>query len=66
MNESVLEYQKQRIEALEAENQRLKLAIIRKESSVREYLNRLTALINDEAFNKPIHFINYESNKTMA
>lgn len=66
MNESIIEFQKQRIEALEAENQRLKLAIIKKESSVRDYLKRLSALINDEAFNKPIPARNYESNPTMA
>jgi hypothetical protein len=66
MNESVLEYQKQRIEALEAENLRLKIAIIRKESSVKDYLKRLSALIKDEAFNKPIQYINYESKPTLA
>lgn len=66
MKEAVIEFQKQRIEALEAENQRLKIAIIRKENSLKAYLKRLQDMINDENFNKPIHDKNYASKSTMA
>lgn len=66
MNESIIEFQKQRIAALEAENQRLKIEMVRKESSLKQYLIRLTETINDPVFNKPIHYINYETNKKSA
>jgi hypothetical protein len=63
MNEAIIEFQKQRIVALEAENQRLKQAFIRKESSLKAYLLRLQEIINDDAFNKPIHNINYNQHE---
>lgn len=63
MNETIIEFQKQRIVALEAENQRLKQAVIRKESSLKAYLLRLQEIINDDAFNKPIHNINYNQHE---
>lgn len=66
MKESIIEFQKQRIEALETENRLLKVAIVRKENSVKEYLKRLTVLINDPAFNKPIIDKNYESIQNVA
>ena len=57
--DELIKFQKQRIEALEEENKLLKQAVIRKESSVRDFLNRLTNIINDPNFQKPIHNQNF-------
>ena len=66
--EDIIQFQKERITALENENQRLKIAVIRKESDLKDYLKRLTELKNDPVFNQPIQTKNYsnESNQAMA
>ncbi len=66
--EDIILFQKERITALENEVERLKQGLVRKENSLKAYLNRLTELKNDPAFNKPILTKNYsnESNATMA
>lgn len=67
MNSDIYEFQKLQIEALKKENERLKLQMIRKESSLRDYLKRLQDHMSNPDFNKPILNINYnESNKRMA
>lgn len=66
--EDIIQFQKERITALENENQRLKIAVVRKESDLRAFLKRLTELKKDPVFNQPIQTKNYsnESNQAMA
>ena len=66
--EDIIQFQKERITALENENQRLKIAVVRKESDLKDYLKRLTELKNDPVFSQPIQTKNYnnESNQAMA
>jgi hypothetical protein len=66
--EEIIQFQKERITALEKEVERLKGALKIKENSLHAYLKRLNEVTKDPAFNKPILTKNYsnESNATMA
>ncbi|AMO19440.1 hypothetical protein [Flavobacterium columnare] len=55
----VLEFQKQRIEALEKEIQRLQQIIVKTEKTTRVSADKLKEVISDPAFNKPIQNLNY-------
>lgn len=63
------EFQKLQIEALKNENEKLKQVVIRKESSLKDYLKRIQEHMSNPDFYKPILNINYDydkSNGTMA
>ena len=61
------EFQRLRIEVLEKENEKLKQVVIRKESSLKQFLKRIQDHINNPDFNKPILNQSYdESNRNMA
>lgn len=63
----ICEFQKLQIEALKKENERLKQVMVRKETSLKDYLKRIQEHINNPDFHKPILNINYdESNRKMA
>lgn len=65
MKDQIIEFQKHRIEALETENLRLKTAIIRKEASMRAYVDRLAEYRKDPVFQLPILNYNNDSNSTV-
>ncbi len=56
----VLEFQKQRIEALEKEVERLQQIIVKTEKSTRISADKLKVVIKDPAFNKPSQNIEYK------
>lgn len=61
------EFQRLRIEVLEKENQTLKQTMVRKESSLKDYLKRLQDHMSNPDFNQPILNISYdESNRNLA
>ena len=63
----ICEFQRLQIEALKKENEKLKQVVIRKESSLKQFLKRIQDHINNPDFHKPILSKNYdESNRKMA
>lgn len=56
--ESLIEFQKQRIKALEKENKKLRKQLESKLPRKPDYLH---ALVNDPIFEKPIPNINYQT-----
>lgn len=61
MSEHIIEFQKLRIEALENEVVRLKNQLVQTETKISMSASELKEFINDPAFSKPIHNIDYSN-----